>query len=430
MLKNKYNILLSAFCFLLFVAVLGSVSGQNTKANLDNEKKKLEKEIKEQKRQLEITKNNKTASLREIQLITNQIKKQEKLIQVINDEMSSLDGEIEANMRELNTLKQKLDVFIEEYKKAVYAAYKYRNVMNKTIFILSSESLSQTASRISYLQEYSRHLNQQLNIILQTQDEISQKNTLLRQNKAEKTQLFNDRNIEKENLSKQQTEKNQIVANLKKKESQINDEITKKVNRQKQIDAAIKKIIEEEIAAREKRAAAANKTTTTTTKTTTTATTTTTTAANKTVPANLTAEEANFAADFESNKGKLPWPVEKGTIVANFGTYSHPEVSSVMITNNGINILTDKNASIQAIFGGVVSRVLDMDGAKMVLIRHGNYITVYSNLTNVTVKQDDKITAKQVIGRIKSNANDANAELHFEIWKDRTLLNPSAWLRR
>jgi septal ring factor EnvC (AmiA/AmiB activator) len=170
-MKNSMKIyqkffLLSTFCFLLLVSV--SVSGQNTKENLSNEKKKLEQEIKEQKRLLEITKNNKTVSLHEIQLINNQIKKQEKLIQVINDEILSLDYEIEANTQELNTLKQKLDIFVEEYRKALYAAYKYRKIMNKTGFILSSESLLQAARRINYLHEYSRLLNQQLKIILHT----------------------------------------------------------------------------------------------------------------------------------------------------------------------------------------------------------------------------------------------------------------------
>jgi septal ring factor EnvC (AmiA/AmiB activator) len=427
MMKNALRYRFISFCALIIMLfIFCFVWGQNTKAGLNDEKKKLEKEIKEQKRLLEITKNNKIASLREIELITNQMKQQEQLIRVINDEILSLDHKIEVNTEELNALKQKLDVFVAEYQKAVYTAYKYRNVMNKTGFILSSENLTQAARRINYLNEYSRYLNQQLKTILQTQEEVNQKNILLRQNKAEKTQLFNDRNTKKQNLSKQQQEKNQIVANLKKRESQINSEITKKVNRQKQIDAAIKKIIEEEIAAREKRST----TSTTTKKTTTTTTTTTNTSVSKPVPTNITAEEANFASDFESNKGKLPWPVEKGTIIANFGTYSHPEVSSVMITNNGINILTEKNASILAVFSGVVSRVLDMEGSKVVLIRHGNYITVYSNLTNVTVKQNDKITAKQIIGRVMSSASDADAELHFEIWKDRALLNPSLWLRR
>lgn len=411
--------------FILLLSFSHVVFGQNTKTALNDEKKKLEKEIKEQQNLLEATKKNKTASLQEIQLITNQIKKQEKLIQVIGDEILSIDHEIEENTNELNALKQKLDVLVQEYSTAVYMAYKYRNVMNKTGFILSSENLTQASRRINYLQEYSRLLNQQLVTILQTQEEIKRKDTLLRQNKDEKTLLFKNRNNEKQNLSNQQTEKNKVVANLKKRESQLNDEIVKKVRRQKQIDARIQKIIEEEIAARNKLAADKKKS-----EAKTTTTTTNTVAGKNAVTLNLTPEEANLASDFESNKGKLPWPVERGSIITDFGAYSHPEVSSVKITNNGINILTDKNAPVKAVFNGIVSRVIDMDGMKVVLIRHGNYITVYSNLSNVSVKQDDKINTKQTIGNVSGNASDANSELHFEIWKDRNLLNPSLWIKK
>lgn len=408
----------SFFAFALWLLLSGAAMGQNTKTKLANEKKQIEEEIAEQKKLLEATKKNKTASLRDIQLITNQIKKQEQLIEVINDEISSLDNDIEENTKELEALKSKLDVLIDEYKKAVYVAYKYRNVINKTGFVLSSESFTQAVRRMNYLQEYSRSLNQQLSTILRTQLEIKKKDTILRQNKAEKTQLFQDKNKEKQNLSKQQQEKNTIVANLKKKESQINNEIVKKVKRQKQIDDAIKKIIAEEIAAREKRA-------------TETANKGTTSSAPKTNAIGLTPEEANLASNFESNKGKLPWPVEKGSIIANFGTYSHPEVSSVKITNNGINILTEKNAPVRVVFNGVVSRVFEMDdGSKVVMIRHGNYITVYSNLSTVNVKQDSKVTTKQVIGYVKGTASEAHSELHFEIWKDKNMLNPSLWIMR
>jgi septal ring factor EnvC (AmiA/AmiB activator) len=238
--------------------------------------------------------------------------------------------------------------------------------------------------------------------------------------------LFQTRNNEKQNLAKQQIEKNQIVANLKKKESQLNNEITKKINKQKQIDAAIKKIIEEEIAASAKRAAAAKKGTAKTTS----AKTTPSTSSTKSAVITLTPEEADLASNFESNKGKLPWPVEKGSIITNFGTYTHPEVSSVTIPNNGINILTDKNAPIRAVFNGVVSRVMDMDGSKVLLIRHGNYITVYSNLSSVNVKQNDKINTKQIVGYVKDNSSESHSELHFEIWKDKNILNPSLWIKR
>ena len=407
--------IVSFFAFAIWLLYSGAVMGQNSTTKLANEKKQLEKEIAEQKRILETTKKNKTASLKDIQLITNQIKKQEQLIGVINDEISSLDHDIEENTKELETLKTKLEILVDEYKKAVYAAYKYRNVINKAGFVLSSENFNQAARRMNYLQEYSRSLNQQLAVILQTQQNIKKKDTILRQNKEGKTQLFQEKNKEKQNLSKQQQEKNKIVSNLKKKESQINGEIAQKVKRQKQIDDAIKKIIAEEIAAREKRVAATEKKET---------------SSSKAVAIGLTPEEATLASNFESNKGKLPWPVEKGTIITDFGTYSHPEVSSVQITNNGIDILTEKNAPARAVFNGVVSRVFDMEGTKVVMIRHGNYITVYSNLSTVNVKQDSKVTTKQIIGYAKSATNETTSELHFEIWKDKNSLNPSLWIKR
>lgn len=412
--------IVSLLAFALWLLYSGAVMGQNTKTKLTNEKQQLEKEIAQQKKLLEATKKDKTASLKDIQLITNQIKKQEQLIQVINDEMSSLDHDIEENTKELNALKGKLDVLIDEYKKSVYTAYKYRNVINKAGFVLSSENFTQASRRMNYLQEYSRLLNQQLAAILRTQNDIKKKDTILRQNKAEKTQLFQEKSNEKQNLSKQQQEKNKIVANLKKKESRINSEIAKKVKRQKQIDEAIKKNIAEEIAAREKRAAEEAKKKGTTT----------TTSSSKSTAIGLTPEEATLASNFESNKGKLPWPVEKGTIITNFGTYSHPEVSSVKITNNGIDILTEKNAPVRVIFNGVVSRVFDMEGTKVVMVRHGNYITVYSNLSTVNIKQDSKVTTKQIIGYARSASGETTSELHFEIWKDKNLQNPSLWIKR
>jgi septal ring factor EnvC (AmiA/AmiB activator) len=385
----------------------------------------LEKEIAEQKRLLETTKKNKTASLQDIQLITSQIRKQEQLIQVISDEILSLDNEIEENSKELGELRNKLSLLSEEYKKTVYIVYKYRNVVNKTGFILSAESLTQAVRRLNYLQQYSRLLNQQLATIRYTQEEIQRKDTLLRQNKAEKAQLFYAKNNEKQTLAKQQAEKNQIVAKLKKRESQLNNEIVKKVNRQKQVDAAIKKIIDDEIALRIKQENAAKKK-----KTTSTASTTSTAPASKSAVLKLTPEEANLASGFENNKGRLPWPVEKGSIIANFGTYTHPEVSSVMMTNNGINLLTEKNASVQAVFEGVVSGVIEVDGSKVLLIRHGSYITVYTNLSQVYVKKGDKIKTKQIVGKVRSDPSEPNSELHFEIRKDKDPLNPALWIKR
>jgi septal ring factor EnvC (AmiA/AmiB activator) len=398
--------------------------GQDSRTALNSEKKQLEKEIAEQKKLLQTTQKNKAVSLREIELIKNQIRKQERLIQTINDEILTLDNQIAENTKELNALTKKLDLLTAEYEKAVYTAYKYRNTLSKANFILSADNLNQAIQRMNYLQEYSRALNQQLKAILETKQKIKQKDEQLNLQKKEKTTLIQDKNKEKEQLTQQETQKNTVIANLKKQESKINTEISKKINRQKQIDAAIQRIIDAEIEKARKAEAAKNN------NKTPTATTKPAAAAQPKSTLTLTPEESALASDFEGNKGKLPWPLEKGTIITNFGTYTHPEVSSVQIVNNGINILSDRNSPVRAVFKGTVAGIYEIEGGKVILIRHGNYISVYSNLSSVEVKKGDQDNTKQQIGRLLNDPSNAYSELHFEIRKDKDPLNPSLWIKR
>ncbi|MCL2131760.1 MAG: peptidoglycan DD-metalloendopeptidase family protein [Lentimicrobiaceae bacterium] len=425
--RNRISVLL----FLLIALFSMQLAmGQDSRSTLSSEKKQLEKEIAEQKKLLESTKKNKATSLREIELIKNQIKKQEKLIQVINEEIHSLDNQIIENTKELDILTKKLNLLTAEYKKAVYVAYKYRNTLSKASFVLSAANFNQAIQRMNYLQEYSRSLNAQLKSILETQQKIKQKDEQLNLQKKEKASLMQDKNKEKEQLAKQETEKNSIVSSLKKQESKINAEINKRISRQKQIDAAIQRIIDEEIAKQRKAEEAKKKNTPTTPTTTSTTAKTTTTAPAKTYTLTLTPEESALASDFESNKGKLPWPVEKGTVSVGFGSSNHSEVSSVQIKNSGINILTEKSASVRAVFKGTVAGVFDIDDGKAVLIRHGNYISVYSNLASVDVKKGDQVATKQQIGKIRNEASKTYSELHFEIRKEKDPLNPSLWIMK
>lgn len=393
--------------------MLGDVVAQS-KTALTNQKKKLEQEIAAQKKQLAATQKSKKNSLREIQLINNQIRNQEKLIQTINNEISGLDEQISQNEQEICQLNNKLELLKEGYTDAIYTAYKYRNLTNKIGFILSSESISQALTRMTYLSEYARALKGHLELIIETQKKIQAKTDVLHQNKEEKSILAQTKETEKARLSKQEKEKQVIVANLKKKESQINEQIKKKIAQQKNINAAIQKIIDAEIAQANaaKKAASASKSTSGTT------------------TLRMTPQETALAQNFEANKGKLPWPVEKGNIISHFGTHSHPEVSSVQITNNGINILTEKGASVRAIFNGVVSAVADIHGMKAVVIKHGNYFSVYANLALVNVRQGQSITTKQVIGSLYKETNDPHSELHFEILKEKIHQNPSSWILR
>ena len=413
-LKNITFIGLVICLFQLFTPLYG----QNKKAELTNEKKKLEQEIAQQRALLKQTQKNRKASLREMQLISSQVKKQEKLIATINGEISCIEGDIASNSQEIRQLENRLDVLKKNYAQAVYITYKYRNLLNKASFIISANSIGQAIRRIRYLQEYSSVLKKDVRQILETQQTLHKKEEDLQLSMHNKQQLLQDGNRKKEQLAKQQQEKNRIVSNLKKQEGQIQKEINKKIERQKAVNAAINKIIKEEIAKSNKNAAK------------------TTSKSGSTAPAatpahmTLTPTESALASDFESNKGKLPWPVERGSIVTPFGPYSHSEISSIRIPNDGINIATEKGGKVRAVFNGTVSGVATIGESKVVIIRHGNYLTVYSNLGEVYVQKGSKVTTKQTIGSVYTEAGENSAELHFEIRKESTPLNPGLWIKR
>lgn len=399
---------MSVFCY-----------GQNKKTELTNEKKKLEQEIAQQRALLKQTQKSKKASLREVQLISSQVKKQEKLIATINGEIANIDGEIEANTHEITHLENQLDVLKKNYAQAVYISYKYRHMLNKASFIVSAESIGQAVRRMRYLQTYTVSMEKDVLQIQHTQQDLRQKEADLQQSRQNKQLLLQDGTRKKEELAQQQKKKNQIVSKLKKQENQIRSEINKKIQRQKAVNAAINKIIKEEIAKSNKNAAATNKTGTTG-------------SGGTAAPAHLalTPVESALAADFESNKGKLPWPVEKGSIVTPFGPYAHSEISSVRIPNDGINIVTEKGGRVRAVFKGTVSGIASIGESKVVIIRHGNYLSVYSNLSGVSVQKGASVSTKQNIGTVYTEPGENSAELHFEIRKESTPLNPSQWIKR
>ena len=405
-----------------FLGMSGIATGQSKKAELTSEKKKLEQEIAQQRALLKQTQKSKKASLREVQLISSQVKKQEKLIATINGEITAIDGEIEANVQEITHLESQLDVLKKNYTQAVYVTYKYRHVLNKASFIVSAESIGQAVRRMRYLQTYANSLEKDVQRIQQTQQDLRQKEADLEQSRQDKQQLLQDGTRRKEQLARQQQEKNQIVSKLKKQESQIQKEINKKIQRQKAVNAAINKIIKEEIAKSNKNAAAK--------KTSTSGS--SSSGSSNAAPAHLalTPVESALAADFESNKGNLPWPVEKGSIVTPFGPYSHSEISSVRIPNDGINIVTEKGGKVRAVFKGTVSGIASIGESKVVIIRHGNYLSVYSNLAGVSVQKGASISTKQTIGTVYAEPGENSAELHFEIRKESTPLNPSQWIKR
>ncbi|MBO4281707.1 MAG: peptidoglycan DD-metalloendopeptidase family protein [Bacteroidales bacterium] len=391
--------------------------GQSKKTELTKEKKKLEQEIAQQRALLKQTQKTKKASLREIQLINSQVKKQERLIAAINGEIAGIEGEIRQNTAEITKLENRLELLEKNYVQAVYMTYKYRHVLNKASFIISAENIGQAFRRIRYLQDYAAALDKDVRRIKETRQELRRKEADLERSKQSKQLLLQDGNRKKAQLAQQQQEKNQIVSKLKKQESQIQKEINKKIQRQKAVNAAIDKIIKEELAKSSKSATSTN-------------------AKSGSAPAatpahlTLTPTESALASDFESNKGRLPWPVERGSIVTPFGPYSHSEISSVRIPNDGINIVTEKGGKVRSVFNGTVSGVAAIGESKVVIIRHGNYLSVYSNLGEVYVQKGAKVNTKQTIGKVYTEPGENSAELHFEIRKESTPLNPSQWIQR
>ena len=402
---------LAALCLIAQEAFSQSSS---ERTRLENNKKKLEQEIANTQKLLDQTKANKNTSLNQIQLLKTQIRQREQLITAINSQIVSLNENINRNEEELMRLHVKMERLKKDYSQLVYMAFKNRKMLNKILFYLSAEDFLKMNRRIKYFSTFSDKVSRQIFLIEETQREITLTNENLKTEKANKARLAYSKENEKKQLNQNQEKKNKDLAALKKKEENLVKNLKAQQNRKKEIDIAIDKAIKEEM----KRLAAKSKpAATTAAKATTTA---------KAIT--LTPEDQKLSAGFASNAAKLPWPVEKGVKIGEYGIYRHPDVPEVEIINKGIDILTVNGAQARAVFEGEVIGIIEVLGIKTVLIRHGEYFSVYKNLASVSVKKGDKVATKQNLGQINKSLNGEGAELHFEVWKNDINLNPNSWL--
>ena len=403
-----------ALTFLCLIAQKAFSQSSSERTRLENNKKKLEQEIANTQKLLDQTKANKNTSLNQIQLLKKQIQQREQIIVTINSQIVSLDENINRNEAELMQLQIKMERLKKDYSRLVYMAFKNRKAMNKILFYLSAEDFSKMNRRIKYFSTFSDKVSRQIVLIEQTQQEITLANENLKVEKDKKTQLAHSKENEKNKLNQDQEKRNKDLTALKKKEENLVKNLKAQQQRKKEIDKAIDKAIKDEM----KRLAAKNKpASTSTAKPATTA---------KAIT--LTPEDQKLSAGFASNAKKLPWPVEKGVKIGEYGIYRHPDVPEVEINNKGIDILTVNGAQARAVFEGEVTGIIDVLGIKTVLVRHGEYFSVYKNLASVNVKKGDKVATKQNLGQINKSLNGEGAELHFEVWKNDTNLNPNLWL--
>ena len=403
---------------LLCLGILATGFAQSKSEKLKSNKKKIEAEIATTQKLLNQTSKNKQASLQQLSVLRRQISNREELITSLNNEIFNLEEELDLNVKLYKELDKKLEYMKTDYSRIVYLAYKNRNMIDKVAFLLASEDFSQMFRRIKYYTIFANDVKRQVVLIKQTQEEIAQKNEEIIQLKEEKTALLEGKEQEIKQLEIDRNKKTKATEELKKKEKQLASELKSKQPKRRELDAAIKKAIQEEILAANKKKAEANK------KSSGSSTSKTTSKTEIT----LTPEEKLISDSFVSNKGKLPWPVVKGAKISEFGSYPHPDVPSVMIENKGIDILVEHNTPVRSVFQGEVAGVLEIMGTKVLMIRHGEYLSVYQNIANVNVKKGDKVSTKQTVGTVSKSTRSNTYELHFEVWKNSTNLNPSSWL--
>ena len=406
---------LISFCVLIFPIV---VFCQN-KEELKNQKKAIEKEISYTSSLLKKTKENKKTSLQYISYLNKKIGSQERLIQISNIELSLIKKQINKLENEILFTEQQIDkkgkeiiALKKEYGKMLYSLQKNKNDRNSLMFIMSSETFNQAYKRVLYLREYTRMRKAQTLQIIKSQDSLSANSERLLfqidQINKKKTESINLISNKKENLNKileDKKEKNTTVAKLKKSEKIFLKKIKEQQKQSRILEEKIKRIIEEEIRLARERLK------------------------NEDNTISLTPEAKLLSDQFSANKGNMPWPLEQGLIVSYFGKQKHHVFGNVETFNNGINIATNENAIIRAVFNGKVSRIFFIKGeGKAVLINHGEYFTVYSGLKTVSVKLGDEVLTKEKIGTVLTDKSDNKTELHFEIWQGYDKLNPSLWL--
>ncbi len=403
-----YHIRFYGSCLVVIFLLLSvfPLYSQDKKSKLENDKKKIEEEIKYNSKLLDETKKSQKTTINQLVVIKKQISSREKLIMNINAEIKSVSEEIENNNQTLTELNNELAKLKEEYAAMIYYAHKNRSSYDKLMFIFSSTDFNQAYKRLKYFQQYSAYRKMQVLLIEQTQEEIRQKLADLENLKLAKVELLKSFESERTKLSKEKELQNKTISQLNQKEKELLATIKEKEKAAKKLQKEIEKIIAEEISAASKK-----------------------TGTTKSGSFDLTPSEVKLSADFRQNKGILPWPLERGIISGTFGEHPHAVLKNVITKNNGIDLLTDKDAKARAIFSGEVTRVMSIPNYNyVVMVRHGEFLSVYSNLVEVFVQKGDKVNIKQELGRIHTDTKDNKTELHFELWQGKTLLNPEQWL--
>jgi septal ring factor EnvC (AmiA/AmiB activator) len=378
---------------MIFIVKL-DCNAQNV-SDLEKKVTKLQNEIQTSQKLLNQTSKNKQTTIQEVELLQAQIKKRDDLIAAYDKQLDALNKETKAYNNDIKKLQNDLQRSRQEYADLLVLSYRNRSSINNLLFIFSSEDFNQAIRRMRYIQQFKDLLKHKMEDIDNTKSDIKKR---IDKNDADKKRIEDLKAVQKKERDKLNEDKkalNTKVANLKKKEKDIKKDIAQKEKETKDLQAKIKRIIADEVAKSK---------------------------ANATV-------DTKLSSTFESNKGKLPWPVKDGVVTKRYGNNPHPTQPKVVVKNNGIDISTGRGAEALCVFDGQVSTVFNTGTTNVVMVRHGLYFTLYANLDKVYVKSGDKVKTGQKLGVIHTGANDNVTILHFEVWNDKNNTNPETWLK-
>lgn len=424
--------ILSIILLLFSVNTFAQQDYEAQQRKLEERKAEILKEIKEFQTLLNTNKKQERNILAELNEQNKKIKLQNELINNSQKQIRTLSNDIYVNTLAANKLRRELAVLKDDYAKTIVKSYKARSEQNRIMFILSSNNFLQAYKRMQYIKQYAKYRKSQGDEIREKFEELERISAHLEQQKNKQQKVASEQEGQRKELEVEKGKQTELMNLVKKDSKKYTDQIRKKQQETKKIDreiqATVKKIIEEENRkrreeeARRKREEEARNAKSGT-KTTSKPTVTTTSAAGK---FDMTPEEKALATSFSNNRGRLPWPVEKGYISSRYGTVKHPEYD-IEYENHGIEISTEKGSTVRSVFEGEVSQVQVIGNSRTVFIRHGEYITVYQNLASVSVSKGQKVSTKQKIGIVGTNFEGV-AVLKFLVTKNSDYNNPQSWL--
>ena len=431
------------FRLLLLLVLLPAFLVAQSRKELEEKRKKIIRDISSTERMIKKTAQTREATYDKYVALQSQIQNRETLIRTIQEEVEAAEENIVRNQNVIASLEQDIQKMQAEYGKMVRSAYRRKSLSNPLLYILSAESLNQAFRRWLFLRKYDRFRKQQADAIAATREMLAQKIRSINQTRIDKENMLGSIQNQKATLSSDLVEKDETLKFLTKDEERLKQDLQKKQVAHEQLNSAIENVIQEEVRKRadearrapppvaaapppaktEKPAAQVNKPPGKTASPTAVA------AAPETAKPEATEDVQSF--DFRRNKGRLPWPVESGFISRGFGKQQHPTIKNISITNNGIDIRTDESASVRAIHEGIVAGVQFIPGHDYtVIIQHGDYYTVYTNLAETSLAKGDQVRSKQVIGKVSNNPITGASELHFELWHKKERINPVGWIRK